>query len=136
MIFLLKTAIINDAYFVKAYDKGKLVPKRITDSLGRSMTKWVNPSVDALDSITLYHGSHKSNLNNILKHGITGPTTGYTANRVFLAERPDTAYGYASMRGGEHVFRVAGSDAVYAPEEDRVVFQIKLPKEYVEKHLE
>lgn len=79
---------------------------------------------------TVYHGTHKKNLANILKHGINhkDPKTGM----ISVTHDPNTAHGYAAMsgHGGERNFRAAGAKVVNTPHEDRVVLKIHLPKDH------
>jgi hypothetical protein len=85
------------------------------------------------ETVTLYHGTHKKNLDWISKHGIVPPKEGYTAGRIYLAFEPNTAFGYASMSGmgGESQFRTAGTKVTTTPIEDRIVFVIEMPTDYV-----
>lgn len=69
----------------------------------------------------LYHGTHKSNKESILKNGIQ--TYG---GFVSLTPRPDVARGYASM-SGEKAFRKAGRKARTIPLEDRLIVIVDLP---------
>jgi hypothetical protein len=93
------------------------------------------------DPVRLYHGTHTRNLDNILKSGIQAPTEGSTAGKVSLAIDPLTARAYASMSGlgGEHKFKgfrnVGQSKNIQTkvPMEERVVFIIQFPREYVLK---
>lgn len=87
------------------------------------------------DPITFYHGTHKDNAQNIIGSGLYAPSTGPTANWVSLALEPNTAFGYASMAGGETTFRSVGKKAKHIPPADRVVFIIKLPKDKVLKNM-
>jgi len=73
----------------------------------------------------LYHGTHINNLESVSKQGIGAPTEGYTAGWVSLALEPNTAFGYASMHGGEASFRSAGKEAKHVPVKDRIVFVLK-----------
>ncbi|MBD99746.1 MAG: hypothetical protein CMO34_07890 [Verrucomicrobia bacterium] len=84
----------------------------------------------------VYHGTHKKNLPNILKHGINhkDPDTGM----ISVTHDPHTAHGYAAMSGsgGEKNFRKVGKKAVHTPHEDRVVLKIHLPKDHpIDGHL-
>lgn len=85
---------------------------------------------------TVYHGTHKKNLDSILKHGLThrDPRTGM----ISVTHDPSTAHGYGAMSGsgGEANFRRAGAKAVHTPHEDRVVLKMHLPKDFVEKHMD
>lgn len=82
------------------------------------------------DPVTFYHGTNIKNLEFISQNGIVAPTEGSTAGWVSLALDPNTAFGYASMSGGESTFRAAGAKAVHVPKEDRIVFVIQLPQSY------
>lgn len=75
--------------------------------------------------LIMYHGTHESNLESILKNGIYAPSEGYTAGYVSLALEPNTAFGYASMSGGEKTFRTAGSKAKIIPPSERVVLVLE-----------
>ncbi len=89
------------------------------------------------DPVTFYHGTHKDNLKSILKKGIDAPSSGPTKNWVSLAIEPFTAFGYASMSGGETSFRSAGSKAIHVPSEDRIVIVLKIPqKDFLPKMAE
>lgn len=87
------------------------------------------------NSIILYHGTNVNNLLGILESGIYAPKEGPTAGWVSLALEPNTSWGYASM-GGESAFRAAGSKARHVPNEERIVFVMKFPVSYLEKHIE
>ena len=82
------------------------------------------------DPVTFYHGTNSSRLDDILKTGLMSPKTGHTAGWVSLALDPNTAFGYASMHGGETTFRKAGGKAQHVPAEERIVLIIKLPQSY------
>lgn len=83
-----------------------------------------------------YHGTHKKNIQDILEHGILAPEKGRSAGYVSLALEPNTAFGYASMHGGETEFRAAGQKAFHVPKEDRVVFIIQMSKDYFLESME
>lgn len=82
------------------------------------------------DPVTFYHGTHRDNLKSILDNGIYAPKTGPTAGWVSLALEPFTAFGYASMSGGETTFRSSGSKAIHVPPKDRIVIVIEIPQKY------
>lgn len=86
------------------------------------------------DHVIVYHGTHKRNMHDIYKHGIThkDPTSGM----ISVALEPHTAHGYASMSaaGGEHHFRYSGGKARNTPHEDRTVFKLKIPKKWIHQH--
>ena len=82
------------------------------------------------DPVTFYHGTHVKNLDLILDKGLKAPSEGSTAGMISLAIEPNTAWGYASMTGGETNFRAAGADAVHVPKEDRVVFVFQIPQKF------
>lgn len=81
--------------------------------------------------LRLYHGTHKKNLENILKSGLTrkDPVTGF----ISLALEPNTAFGYAAM-SGEYDFRAAGSKSVSVAPKDRVVIVFDIPIDWIIKH--
>lgn len=85
---------------------------------------------------TVYHGTHKKNLESILKNGLThkDPKTGM----ISVTHDPNTAHGYAAMSGagGERNFRKAGAKVVNTPHEDRVVLKMHIPNEFMEKHMD
>jgi len=88
--------------------------------------------------LTLYHGTHVSNIEYIEKNGLISPKDGYTAGIVSLALEPNTSWGYASMSGtgGEAAsIRNAGAKAKTTPKKERVVFVIEMPLAYVKKHI-
>jgi hypothetical protein len=87
------------------------------------------------DPLTLYHGTHVDNITGILENGIYAPKEGYTAGKVSLALEPNTAFGYASMRGGETNFRNQGKQAEHVPPEDRVVFILQLPQSIIRENM-
>lgn len=104
-----------------------------------------NPKIgwwnDGRKHITLYHGTHERNHDSIVKNGIDkkDPTTGM----ISLTADPHTAHGYASMSsaGGEAHFRAAKkkgkkSKAVSTPEENRVVYKLHVPIDWLHKHLD
>lgn len=82
------------------------------------------------DPVTFYHGTHEKNLEVIFSSGLKAPKTGPTAGMISLALEPNTAWGYSSMTGGEASFRAAGAQAVHVPNEERVVFVLKIPQKY------
>jgi len=81
--------------------------------------------------LRLYHGTHKKNLDSVLKSGLTrkDPDTGM----ISLALEPNTAFGYAAM-SGEYDFRAAGSKSVSVPPKDRVVIVFDIPIDWILKH--
>jgi len=84
------------------------------------------------DYLTMYHGTHESNLESIKKNGIkAGPNSW-----VSMTHDPNTAHGYASMSGGEANFRAAGSKARHVPHHERVVLIAKIPKKWAERHMD
>lgn len=87
------------------------------------------------NTVIFYHGTHFSRLSDILKNGLSAPTSGPTANWVSLALEPNTAFGYASM-GGESSFRAAGSKAKHIPSNERVVLVLKIPMSVIKKNME
>lgn len=97
---------------------------------------WWKDKADEDGYHTVYHGTHKKNLDHILKHGIThkDPRTGM----ISVTHDPHTAHGYAAMSGsgGESNFRKVGKKATHTPHEDRVVIKMHLPKHFVYKHLD
>jgi hypothetical protein len=76
-------------------------------------------------SLILYHGTNYKNADSIFSNGISAPTSGHTANWVSLALEPNTAYGYASMSGGETTFR--NGKAIHVPGYERVIIVLKIP---------
>lgn len=97
---------------------------------------WWKDKADKEGYHTVYHGTHKRNLPTILKNGLThkDPRTGM----ISVTHDPHTAHGYAAMSGsgGESNFRKAGAKAVNTPHEDRVVLKMRLPKDFVDKHMD
>jgi len=75
--------------------------------------------------LIMYHGTHISNVESISSTGLFAPTTGPTADWVSLAFDPNTAFGYASMSGGEAAFRAAGAKPKFTKPEDRAVLVLK-----------
>lgn len=106
------------------------------------MIPWIrNPQIGwwlENDPVTFYHGTHQDNLEGILKGGIYAPRSGPTAGWVSLALEPNTAFGYASMKGGESKFRAdaaqgfrgAGTTAQHVPANERIVFVLRIPHSY------
>lgn len=100
--------------------------------------KWEVPNHGFIDSkfaddpnepyVTLFHGTNDKNFDGIAKEGLSkiDNRTGY----VSLAPDPNTANGYAAMSGvgGESEFRRAGRKAVNAPQEERSVIVMRIPK--------
>jgi hypothetical protein len=86
------------------------------------------------DHVTLYHGTHKSRVDSIRKHGLKAPEHGPTKGNISMALEPHTAHGYASMHGGESSFRAAGSQAHHVPHQDRAVMVYRVPRHWAEKH--
>lgn len=85
---------------------------------------------------TVYHGTHKKNVESVLKHGLShkDPRTGM----ISVTHDPHTAHGYAAMSGsgGEANFRKSGQKAVHTPHEDRAVIKMHIPKHFIEKHMD
>lgn len=81
--------------------------------------------------LRVYHGTHKKNLESVLKSGLTrkDPVTGF----ISLALEPNTAFGYAAM-SGEYDFRAAGSKSVSVPPKDRIVIVFDIPIDWILKH--
>lgn len=97
-----------------------------------------NPSIGWIwdnNPITFYHGTHISNLDKVLQHGLIAPSEGPTAGWVSLALEPNTSKGYASMSGGESSFRKAGGNAFHVPISKRIILVLQIPKEYVLNHM-
>lgn len=87
------------------------------------------------DHVTLYHGTHDSNVAGIAKHGLKSPEKGSTAGHISMALDPHTSHGYASMTGGESHFRSAGyGGAKTVPHHERSVMVYKVPRHFIEKH--
>ena len=82
---------------------------------------------DQGDTLTMYHGTHKNNVDSMANEGIKAPDSGPTAGKVSMTFDPYTARGYAFM-GGESGFRAAGAKAKTVPMEDRRVLQVEIPK--------
>jgi len=89
-------------------------------------------------SLNLYHGTHKRNVNSIKKEGISVPDP--RTGMVSMTLDPNTAHGYAAMssgeRRGEASFRRAGKKAVSTPPEDRAVTHWQIPMEWAKKHID
>ena len=77
--------------------------------------------------LIMYHGTYKDNVEGIMKSELRAPSEGPTAGWISLALEPNTAYGYASMRGGESAFRAAGASAMHVQGKDRAVLVMKFP---------
>lgn len=88
------------------------------------------------DSVIVYHGTHERNVPDILKNGLTrvDPKT----NMISVTFDPFTAHGYAAMSGagGEAGFRAAGARPVNTPHNERAVIKMKIPMEWVKKHMD
>ncbi len=80
--------------------------------------------------VRFYHGTNIKNLEGILDEGIYAPSSGPTSGWVSLALEPNTAFGYASMSGGESSFRAAGAKAHHVPAKERVVLILEIPQNY------
>lgn len=98
--------------------------------------EWINEHKGWLwdkDHVTVYHGTHKDNVDSIKQNGLNKPDP--KTGMISVTPDPNTAHGYAAM-GGEHGFRQAGAKAVTVPHEDRRVVQLKIPKEWARKHMD
>lgn len=88
------------------------------------------------DSVTVFHGTHERNIPDILKNGLTrmDPDTGM----ISLALEPHTAKGYASMSGtgGEASFRKVGAKIKHTPMNERAVFKIVIPRDWLEANMD
>lgn len=97
-----------------------------------------NPKIgwwkDSEEHMTLYHGTHDKNVPDILKNGLKNKDK--TTGMISLTHDPHTAHGYAAMSGGEANFRSAGARATHTPHEDRSVIKFKVPKKWVDKHID
>ena len=93
---------------------------------------------DRKEHIDLYHGTHKRNIPNIKRSGISvpDPRTGMISTSL----DPHTAHGYAAMssgdRRGEHSFRQAGQSAVTTPHTDRAVAKFRVPMSWVHANVD
>lgn len=85
--------------------------------------------------LTMYHGTHETNLHRIDRDGIKAPEHGPTKGWVSMTHDPHTAHGYASMSGGESAFRAAGGQARHVPDHERSVLVAHIPREWAEKHM-
>lgn len=86
------------------------------------------------DTLTLYHGTHASNISSISKTGLDrkDPSTGM----ISLTLDPYTAKGYASMSGGESTFRQAGQKAKITPMSERAVLVFEIPLQWLTSHMD
>lgn len=84
--------------------------------------------------VTLYHGTHDSNVDSIREKGLHAPKHGPTAGNISMALEPHTAHGYASMTGGESAFRAAGAGARHVPHSERSVMVYRVPKAWMDRH--
>jgi hypothetical protein len=71
----------------------------------------------------LYHGSHLQNIQPIMQTGLNRPDP--VTGMISLAFEPNTAYGYASMGGGEANFRAAGAKPKHVEGNQRAVIVFK-----------
>lgn len=113
--------------------------REVTDNHGLPKLPWdKNPKIgwwDDHDHITMYHGTHQSNLHSIDKNGIHAPSHGPTAGWVSMALEPHTSHGYASMSGGESNFRAAGARAHHVPDHERAVLVARIPKTWAKENM-
>jgi len=81
--------------------------------------------------IRLYHGCSKDSHESIINSAILGNTApGYeTRGAVFTSPRPDVAFAYACMLGGELNFTGG-----HLKDEDRVLLVLDIPADWYEKH--
>ena len=88
------------------------------------------------DHLVLYHGTHESHTDSVLRNGINRPDP--QTGMISTTPDPHTAHGYASMSGagGESGFRSSVGKAVHTPEHQRVVFRLHIPKKWAEKHMD
>ena len=88
------------------------------------------------DHIVVYHGTHKDNIQHILRNGISNkdPRTGMISV-AFGSHGKNVAHGYAAM-SGERFFRQAGKKAVSVPKEDRRVVVAHLPMDWVRANVD
>jgi len=87
------------------------------------------------DHVTLYHGTHHSNLHHIAKAGLKSFDHGPEKSWISVTHDPHTAHAYASMHGGETNFRRAGYKAQHVPHEHRVVIVHRVPKKWVDDNM-
>ena len=91
------------------------------------------------DHIEVYHGTHVNNIPKIQQNGIANkdPDTGMISVAIgHHGKNISRAYAAMSGSGGESKFRKPGSKAVNVPNEDRAVVVMRLPREWVDKHVD
>ena len=94
---------------------------------------WKDPKIGwwlSKPKTVFYHASHIDNVDSILENGLNAPKSGSTDGWVSLALSPYTAFGYASMSGGETTFRSGGYQSKHVPPNQRAVFIIEIPQKY------
>ena len=78
------------------------------------------------DKVTLYHGTSKSSLDDIVEKGLKGDTDGL----VYTSPDVHSATGYGSVRGGEKTNKgKSGKQVQMNPDSDRVTLKYEIPKE-------
>lgn len=85
-------------------------------------------------TVTLYHGTHIKNLENIKKAGVN--VKDKKTGMISFSLDPHTSHGYSSMSGGEANFRSSEARAEHVPHNQRVVVQYNVPRHWIEKHID
>lgn len=85
--------------------------------------------------MTLYHGTHKDNVESFKAKGILAneERTNKERGTVFATPRPDVGFAYAVM-GGETNYLKAGSKAKDVPDSDRALVVLKIPKKWYDEN--
>lgn len=100
----------------------------LTESI-RELSWNFNPDIGWWEDtipLVLYHGTHIDNVQAISQSKLVPPESGYTAGWVSLALEPNTAFGYASMGGGESTFR-SSPRPKHVPDNERAVLVYSFP---------
>ena len=82
---------------------------------------------------TLFHGTHKNNIDSFKKNGIVASSHHGERGAVFLTPKSSVAFDFASM-GGEGSY-LNGSKSEKVPTEDRVVFEFEIPDDWYQEHV-
>ena len=88
------------------------------------------------DHLTVYHGTHERNVEDIKKTGLNRPDP--KTGMISVTHDPHTAHGYAAMSGagGEADFRKAGNKVTHTPHEERAVIKMRIPKKWAEENMD
>jgi hypothetical protein len=129
----------NTGPIISAVMKRKKIKEDLLNENIKNIPFEKNPSIgwwEDQDKLTVYHGTHDRNVENILKTGLNKPDP--KTGMISVTSDPYTAHGYAAMSGagGEAEFRKAGGRPVNVPHEDRAVIKMIIPIQWLKANMD